>query len=491
MIDQIALCDLNVLSCIDLADITSSPSAVYQLFDNLYKKEFQHNDRIVFYTSQKIPDLLWRHLYRAANQIDISNFFILICNPGDLTEKSQQQAKLWSLDPVPFQTHIVCVDSSTLLDNNYHIPETICPLPWMHLEVKNNGNISPCCIRPDSLGNILDHKLTDVFSGESMQLLRKSFLDGETPSGCAVCWKNENNGVVSNRQRHYNLLYRDFLVNYIDSPQLASLDLKPGNTCNFKCRICGPESSSLWAQEIQTIPLVKTVFRNWTDEDHPAVSQIFDNISTLKQYDLYGGEPFLIKSLNLLVEQIILSGHASDVRLHYNSNGSIYPEHLLEHWKHFRHVDLHFSIDNVGKRFELERGGTWAQVDRNIQQLLQKNLPNLKISIMPVINIMNVLYLDELFDWTNNLNLSINPLYLQSPDEFSIENLTPLAKQAVILKYQNSENIELKKVVALVKSSPGSNGKKFIERTKQLDTIRNQSFLNTHPEIAIAMGYTV
>jgi MoaA/NifB/PqqE/SkfB family radical SAM enzyme len=482
--------DLNILSCVDLASVTTSQSAVYQLFDNLYKEKFQHKDRIVFYTSQEIPDLLWRHLYRAANQIDISNFFILICSPNDLSEKSQQQVLLWSSDSVPFQTRKVSVVSDAPLGNNYHVPDTICPLLWTHLEIKNNGNISPCCIQEDSLGNIIDHTLADVFVGKTMQLLRTSFLNGELPSGCGVCWKNEADGVVSNRQRHYDLLSRDLLVNYINSPKLVSLDLKAGNTCNFKCRICGPTASSLWAQETQTIPLVKSAFRNWADEGTP-FQEIFDHISTLNNYDFYGGEPFLIKSLTLLIEKIVKSGRAPDVRLHYNSNGSIYPEHLLAHWKNFKHIDLHFSIDNIGKKFDLERGGNWNQVNYNIQRLLQKKLPNLKISIMPVISAMNVLYIDELFAWAQSLGLDINPLYLQKPDEFSIERLTSAAKHLVLSKYQNSNDPELQKIVALIESSNGSDGKKFVERTRQLDVLRNQSFHNTHREIAEAMGYTV
>jgi MoaA/NifB/PqqE/SkfB family radical SAM enzyme len=492
MIDQIALDvpNLNVLSYVDLADLTNSPSAVYKLFNDLHREEFQHSDRIVFYTSQEIPDLLWRHLYQAANQMDISNFFILICSPTDLAEKSQQQVLLWSSDCVPFQTQKVSVADNAPLGNNYHVPDTICPLPWTHLEIKPNGNISPCCVQKESVGNIIDHTLTDVFVSKSMQMLRTSFLNGELPSGCRVCWKNEADNVVSNRQRHYNLLSRDFLTNYIDLPQLTSIDLKAGNTCNFKCRICGPAASSLWAQEKQTIPLIKSVFQNWADEGGP-FQKIFDHISTLNNYDFYGGEPFLIKSLTLLIEKIVKSGRAPDVRLHYNSNGSIYPEHLLEHWKHFKHIDLHFSIDNIGKKFELERGGKWDQVNYNIQRLLQKKLPNLKISIMPVINVMNVLYIDELFTWARSLDLNIDPLYLKEPSEFSIEQLTSTAKHLVLSKYQKSTDPELQKIAAIIESSNGSDGKKFVERTRELDALRNQSFHDTHQEIAEAMGYTV
>lgn len=485
--------NINILSCHDLADMTVSRSAIYQLFTQLHQPEYQEHDRIVFYTDQEIPEQLWKHLYQAAKKIDISNYFILICSSKDLKIQSQMQANIWATDCVPFQTLMIPVADSRPLSKCYVIPDTICPLPWTHLEIRNNGTISPCCIYKGSIGNIVTDQLSDVFNLSRLTDIREQFLSGDRPSGCATCWQNENNGVVSNRQRHLEFLSQDFFSNYIDSPKLTSLDLKTGNTCNFKCRICGPESSSLWAQEqkIQSIPLKSATNHNWSDSTDHAFNQIFNHVDTLTNYDLYGGEPFLVKSLTMLVEKIVAAGRASQVRLHYNSNGSIWPEKLILHWQHFQHVDVHFSIDNVGERFELERGGIWHQVHHNILQLKEKNLPNLKISIMPVINIMNVLYLDSVFDWAESLNLDINPLYLQHPPELSIENLTYRAKQEVLSRYQHSHRAELQKVVKIVQNSAGSDGKKFVEYNQHLDKIRKQSFLNTHQDIAEAMGYPV
>lgn len=484
---------LNVLSCIDLADITTKPGQLYQLLASLYQPEFFQNDRIVFYTSCEIPNELWQHLYCATDKIDISNCFILICSNKDISSKCNQQALLWSQDKSSFSNAIVSTLHSQPLATTYFIPTSVCPLPWMHLEVKNNGDISPCCVYNGTIGNITNKTLLDAFDSQQLDDLRRTFLKGDKPTGCSVCWKNEDTKVTSNRQRHQSLLSRDFLTAHIDSPKLVSLDLKPGITCNFKCRSCGPDSSSLWAQEIKntTIPIATSPFRDWASNDSIAFNQIIDQIPNLNNYDFYGGEPFLIKPLTLLVEKIVSKGRAPGVRLHYNSNGSIWPEHLLPYWSHFQHIDLHFSIDNIGKRFELERGGSWDQVNDNIQRLLAKKLPNLQISLMPLINIMNVLYIDELIDWAKSLDLPINSLYLQTPEYLAIDQLTPAAKSAVLEKYKFSLDPELQKIVNIVKYSPGSDGKKFVEYHQHLDKIRQQSCLISHSEIATAMGYPV
>jgi len=182
-------------------------------------------------------------------------------------------------------------------------------------------------------------------------------------------------------------------------------------------------------------------------------------------------------------------GHAGNIRLHYNSNGSIYPEKFIKQWKSFKHVDIHFSIDNVGKRFELERGGSWAQVDSNIRKLLSLQLPNVKISIMPAISIMNVFYIDELLDWASELDLPVNPLYISAPIGFALQNLTTEAKTLIINKFKNCQWSEIKNILSYITTLPGSDGKEFIKLCNQFDHLRNENFADSHPEVANAMGY--
>ena len=175
------------------------------------------------------------------------------------------------------------------------------------------------------------------------------------------------------------------------------------------------------------------------------------------------------------------------MRLHYNSNGSVFPTELLKHWPHFKHVDIHFSIDNVGKRFELERGGKWTEVDHNITQLVKLNLPNVKISIMPVISMMNVYYLDELLLWADNLGLPINALYLSHPTPFALSNLTPGAKEFIIDKFSNSHWPEMKQILRIIQQQPESDGKEFIKLTQHFDKLRSQNFCDSHKEFATIM----
>jgi len=55
-------------------------SSLYKTFKQYYKSEYAPNERIVFAFQGEIPYNLLAHLQRVVQQLDITNFFIVICN---------------------------------------------------------------------------------------------------------------------------------------------------------------------------------------------------------------------------------------------------------------------------------------------------------------------------------------------------------------------------------------------------------------------------
>lgn len=471
------------LKCfVDLEYISLAPSNAYKQFQACYQESFDNNDRLVFYTTDIISKKLLDHLYQASSQIDVSNFFVLICSPYDISEQVKSDN--------PFQTLQLEFEKTRELQNNYFVPDTLCPMPWMHLEVTAPGKIRPCCVSSQTIGHVKDLTLQDAFGSNMLSELRQELLDGKKSSGCQKCWDLESKGLISNRTYHMQFLKTELLTNLLDYPKIKSLDLKPGNTCNFKCRICNPVSSSLFAQEVSKYQSTLLTTFNWAEDNSKTINEISNLLSSISNLDMYGGEPFLIKPLSYLVKQAVDLGYAKNIRLHYNSNGSVYPTNLIEHWKKFAQVDIQFSIDNIGSRFELERGGSWDQVELNIKNLLDLQLPNVKISIMPAVSIMNVFYIDELLEWAGSLNLTVNPLYVLTPEGFALKNLTSEAKTLISDKFKNHHWPEMKSILSYITTLPESNGQEFIKICKHFDQLRNQNFADSHPEIANAMGYS-
>jgi MoaA/NifB/PqqE/SkfB family radical SAM enzyme len=475
----------SVKSFTDLALLTDSPGAAHKFFYDLYQDTFDPTDMIVLYTSHPVPDSLLKHLYEATSFVNISNYFILLCTSDDISNATPGD------NQVPFQSLKISLDATDQLKDNYFLPDTICAIPWMHLEIQSDGQFSPCCMSRDStkIGNVQTMSCQDAFDSDAMKSLRQEFLDGGKPSICNVCWKNEERGVSSIRTHNIKRFKKQFLLEYLQTPAITSIDIKFNNTCNFKCRICGPNSSSLHATErhkFSGMPL--NTQSKWSESDE-FLQQIIEILPGLTFIDMYGGEPFLVKKFTKVLQIAVEQGYAKNIRLHYNSNGSIWPEEFIPYWQHFKEVDIHFSVDAIGKRFELQRGSTWEEVEANILKIKNLNSPNMTISVMPTISIMSVLYIDEVYDWANKHGFKLFCSNLVTPTSFNIVNLTASAKELVLEKFKNHPWEELQNILNSIRSSTPGDGKGFREKIKWFDSVRQENFVDSHSEIAQAMGY--
>jgi MoaA/NifB/PqqE/SkfB family radical SAM enzyme len=397
----------------------------------------------------------------------------------------------------------------------------ICMLPWMSIEVTPMGNSRPCCLAideiPDASGRPYDLTtvpIREVYHSKYMQELRQQFRAGEKPSTCNRCWTEESAGRTSKRM---NMLAKfkaqEPLVDYsTDLPEhIWYVDLKLGNICNLKCRICGSWSSSKWAQEeldyLGDIPREQKkqhrAYKFLQNGQWPRTSmQFWQNMDQLlphvKYFDFTGGEPFLIQEQFDLLQRAVDIGVSGDISVHYNTNGTQFPESAIGIWRQFKQVDIAFSIDDMGKRFEYQRhGAIWKSVDKNLDRYLQlKNqYSNISLQICTTVNIQNVLYLPELLPYLESKgfdNIYINMLH--DPWYFNIAHMTVQAKQLVIDRLQSAPRNrfynELQKLVNFINNGPGSDGAEFRFIVRQADEYRNSSLIDNHAEIAGAMGYT-
>jgi radical SAM protein with 4Fe4S-binding SPASM domain len=487
-LDQQLRSKFDVKLMCDIGDVSGDPTLLFKLLQEIYQDSYNHNDRLVFYTSHLVSEKFLRYLYETINFVDISNCFVLICGPVDLQEIVATSCQKFSQDPEPFQFQSVNLEATQQIKDNFLLPDTVCAIPWTNLEITHNGDITPCCMSRLTLGNVKTITLEQAFHSDGLQKLRSSLLSGERPAECNGCWKVEDKNLTSIRMHNIKRLKKDFLTKYLDQPQIATLDIKFNNTCNFKCRICNSDNSSLFAQEDHKFlgkPLV--IQDNW-GESQEFIDQIANHLPNLKNIDMFGGEPFLIKKFKAALKLAVDRGHAKNIRLHYNSNGSVWPEHFLSYWPSFKQVDIHFSIDAVGKQFELQRGGLWQDVENNILKLKSLGLPNLSISLMPTISVMNVYYIDQVYDWANKHGFPIFVNHAQGSG-IELQHLTADAKALIIEKFKDHPWVEMQRIIKILHELPDSNGQAFRDKIGWFDQIRQENFSESHSEIATAMGY--
>lgn len=405
------------------------------------------------------------------------------------------------------------------------LPEKICILPWISIETSPIGSARPCCLAKDEIiksdgtkYNLKENTLEEIYHSEYMKNLRQQFLDGQKPATCQRCWDEEAAGRTSKR-----INSRIKLKEYYDSvefdntnpDQLWFLDLKLGNICNLKCRICGSWSSSKWAQEeVAYTDKLYSQFSQYTDHDRknhlafqflkagawPRESEIFwDNLNKLlpniKYLEFTGGEPFLIQQHFKFLKYAVEQGYGKNIEIHYNTNGTQFPDEA-ELWNQFRHVEIAFSIDNIGKRFEYERyGADWSKVQENIFKFTEMRSNKISIQLCTTMNIQNVYYLPELCDWISTQ--TFDHVYfnmLHDPWQMCISRMTTRAQELVINKLINHKfdpkyQAEILRIMQFIRNGEGSDGQEFLQKMQITDKYRKQSFLDTHKEIAEAMGY--
>ena len=399
------------------------------------------------------------------------------------------------------------------------LPKTICMLPWMSIETSPMGTARPCCLAEEEItdesGQKYDlnvHTLREIYSSEYMQNLRRQFRNGEKPKTCNRCWEEEAAGRTSKRinsQLRLKELYKEVDWENDTPDQLWFVDLKLGNICNLKCRICGSWSSSKWAtEEMDYLPShvnKKThIAYTWLKQGQwPRKTETFwddlkDLLPNIRYFEFTGGEPWLIQEHIDLLKFAANEGYAKQIDIHYNTNATQWPDDLVEIWKDFGRVDIAFSIDNVGERFEYERfPAVWSKANEIVDAVhaLQKTQTNITTQLCFTLNVQNVFYLDELLTWADTKgfgNVYFNMLH--SPSRMSIQSMTPEAQTLVIDKLQSINwkpeyQREVDNVVNFIRNGTGSDGKEFCKLMKQTDNYRGQDFLKTHLEIAKAMGY--
>lgn len=390
------------------------------------------------------------------------------------------------------------------------LPKKICMLPWVSIETSPIGTARPCCLAKDEIPgyNLRENTLEEIYHSDYMRDLRQEFLDGKKPATCQRCWDEEAAGRTSKRMNSRVRLkeyYDQIDWNNLNPDQLWFIDLKLGNICNLKCRICGSWSSSKWAkEEIDYVPGINRkehlAYKFLTDGAWPRENpQFWDNLKTLlpniKYLEFTGGEPFLIEQHFDLLRYAVEHDYAKNIEIHYNTNGTVFPD-SYELWNHFRHVEVAFSIDNTDLRFEYERyGAKWVEVQDNLQRFNSMRNNKFSTQLCLTVNIQNVFYLPEICHWINQQHFDhIYFNMLHDPWHMCVSKMTSNAQELVIDKLSNGlldpkYRAEILRIVKFIQNGEGSDGQEFVNKMKLADEYRNQSFLTTHTEIAKAMGY--
>lgn len=423
---------------------------------------------------------------------------------------------------------------------DYDQNKRVCALAWTHLHITTTGKVAPCgqyvnAKLPDvKLENIMDKSLDDCVNSSGMKYIRSSMLKNEPNKMCALCEYKMENGIESTKDR-FNELYLEKTKDLIEltNPD-GSIDMenfKPtffdvrfGNLCNLRCRMCNWEASSAWYDETKEINKQNDISFDaiQLDETTPKfiANGAYDKIEHLLGYaeKMYfaGGEPLLMEDHYKALSYLINAGKAKDVELHYSTNYTIskYKHTLLaDYWKHFKQVVVAGSVDGIEEVSDYIRtGSSWEKMKQVVSDLKPHGDEYSNIVLSPCfsVSLMNIYHAPRFFKWCFEngwleKNLSVIAInYVDYPPDLSIRMLPPSAKVEIemlfveltgwLIKHGHPDSVDMiNQIVTFMNGNPPDQDEldmRMNQAVNRLDTYDKTSNLNwkiTLPELANAL----
>jgi radical SAM protein with 4Fe4S-binding SPASM domain len=405
--------------------------------------------------------------------------------------------------------------------------DTICAIPWMHLNFEPNGKVVPCCLTSHHnyfAGDLNTQSIQEIWNSNNMKSLRKQMINGERPKICDTCWNKEDVTGVSGRF-YQNRDFPEVLKKIPDitledgtctEMNLKYWDFRFSNLCNLKCRSCGPRYSSAWVPDAKKLGYTdqEKVWNIETVEDQTNVDFLEDQIDNVRRIYFAGGEPLLMPEHWQILDKLV-EKKRFDVKLSYNTNAStlVYgKKNVIDYWKQWElgKLEVWPSIDEIGERAELIRSGTvWSKVEANLLELAKHDniilRPGMTIGAWNVRRLPQIItYLTELgvirrhpviHDYINYNNFFINLLdhpkhYHVSilPDNYRNDTVKEL--KAFIVDYNKKYNTDISSIFTQIFHELDQPfnleaAKKFVQVSGQVDRLRNEDIFKTVPEMEV------
>jgi radical SAM protein with 4Fe4S-binding SPASM domain len=532
------------------------PQWLRDKLSQVYRAQYKDNQRLVFtlsqgdeYVSQSAPaGVILTNLQEQLNQIDISNFFVVLLtnSPGQIkpsiaaissastdsipitveyfdgeldqkritSDKRNLGYNYNSLRPIKIGIDQLSQSQQQLLFEN----KNFCIYPWVHMHVEPTGQVYPCCgstyNEHSVIGSTNHTPLREIWNDKPLRDLRLRMLKNQPSQSCNRCYEQEASGFFSMRNsankhhgHHIDRAESTKPDGTVDEFQMIYWDVRFSNLCNLKCRSCGHRFSSSWFQDqVQIAP--------GHDKNHKALifagkyetdlwEQLIEHIDYVEQIYFAGGEPLMMDEHYRILEELERRGKF-DVRLIYNTNFTqikLKDRLVFDYWRKFDSVSVGASLDAMGQRGEyIRKGTTWQEVENN-RRLMIELCPRVDFYVSATLSILNAWHVPDFHrDWCDqgliepkDLNINI----LTDPEFYRLDIAPSSYKQEIERKYR-THLAWLTPKDSLRRASNGfesaiafmnaQNNSQLLEmfwnKTIQMDKIRNESLLEAIPELS-------
>jgi organic radical activating enzyme len=299
-----------------------------------------------------------------------------------------------------------------------------CSAKFTELQVHVQGRLLYNCCKayPERVDlDWLDHNPGRLFHTDTMVADRKLMLDNKSCTSCHHgCYKYEEQGLPSARQRHKN----DAKISDPQAP-IKHLTISLSTDCNMTCMYCSSEWSSSWQKDIAKngeylldgVPVKQndnwsTLWSKMKQKSRGTESRFFKLLlreielsAGLQSVSILGGEPLLNNQLDQMLD------HVHGKKIIITTGLGVSDARLRQVLQKTKGMDVKFQIsgESTGELFELIRHGvTWKNFKDRVSMIEQNGH---KIGFISTISNLSVMGFSDFYDlYSNKHEISINCL---------------------------------------------------------------------------------
>lgn len=347
------------------------------------------------------------------------------------------------------------------------------------------GQFAPCC----SSKKFNFKSPEEYWNSEELSKIRQLVLNNQWPDECNECKQLTDIGVFCDRDL-YDRLHTQ--VGQEDNPLV--LDLRPGNRCNLKCRMCSPHGSDLIEKEVDDNKELEQFYEiENTNKGIVDLSNYISNID-VKWLKVLGGEPSIDNEVYDVLNNLVIN-NKTNLTVMITTNGTNYNIKFYSLLEKFSNVTLKFSVDGAGPAYNYIRtNANWAKTSTIIEKILKANKFN-KYIISPVIQPYNLPTFIDFLDWLlylynkeykfliayhHSVDPKTNICVLEEKHLNYCKELINLWAEDKDINFLNY--IDFKSLTTLLNTEHNPIAKKnFINFNNSLDRIRKTDISSIHP----------
>lgn len=345
---------------------------------------------------------------------------------------------------------------------------SFCTEPYKQIHFDSRGNLGPCCQyvgeRPDV------ESFDEYLKSDWLNDLKERLANGERVSGCDFCWRQEDSGAKSMREKR-NAYYQGKADNGIEHIMITF-----GNQCNTACRICNASRSSLIEKQykemkdtVQDPDLLKLVSKqhDWSKSKtwyRNIIDDIVSRADSIRKLEITGGEPFINVHFDRLIDSLLASGKQLP-GLNITTNGS-FTEEQIQKLQAFSHLHINYSIDGSGKDFYeyLRWPLKWEDTVEKIDILKKYDWLTCEFAIVPhnlnLLNLMDsIVWFKEYTDYLDRFKIGFS--WLNGAPWYKIDNSPAWVRRQVaddiestiLIDYTEQEQEQIHELLNILENS--------------------------------------